>query len=59
MADIANLMTKVTAFNKRIGRNQNKRQNPTTENVKTIKKMLYFFQKSKINIYALVFENIT
>ena len=23
------------------------------------KKMFYFFQKSKINIYALVFENIT
>ena len=43
MADITNVTTKVTAFNKRFGRNQNKRQNPTAENVKTIKKMLYFF----------------
>lgn len=49
MAYIANLTTKVTAFNRRIGRNQNNRQNPSTENVKTIKKNALFFLLSALS----------
>lgn len=37
-----NLLTEVMGFNKRIGRNQRKRQHPTTENAKTIRKCSVF-----------------